>query len=300
MEGTCFDKRGELHSYTVNIRFARGTEDYGCYYYRCYIYKDGNYNDKQALFFGAVNAKGGRAGCAQKAALIFGSYMLEANLQKDIKKGSKYIESIMHNFAQEGNVASQTKHKFTIELYGDIVFQYSSGKGLIPVTSTLKGTLSYQFTHGQQIVVWVIPVYMEIGVTLKGELLLNLRYDTGKLVTIEEAKATISAELYAKVGIRIPVVSVGINGTIGTVFVLEFYPEAGIESWKINGKLSAYAQYYTIKWKKSKWGFKYPSLEPDTKEVVIYSKDAYIIDNRDASEKSLMFASFAPLPFPKQ
>ena len=179
-----------------------------------------------------------------------------------------------------GKDSAETSNSFEAELYGDIVFQYQQGKGLVPVTSLIKGELKYSFSHKQQFIVWIIPVSIEISVDLDGTVYMSLKFDENRAISLDEAKMTINAEITAKLDVGCSLLSAGVYGTVGTVFILEFYPEFEVEKWTVSGKLAAFAKFYTLKWKK---GFLlwYPVFESVTKEAVIFDKNWTIIDNTD-------------------
>ena len=133
-------KDGVNNVYKMNIWFARGTEAFGYYYYRCFIY-DIKTNKQIKLFYGLVNTTGGRTGCSKKASLICASYYATAQMAKDAAKGYLYIEPILNVARGVNSITTQksSKNSFEATLYGDIVFQYQKGGGLVPVTSKIKG-----------------------------------------------------------------------------------------------------------------------------------------------------------------
>ena len=272
------------HVYTMNIRFVSGTGAFGHYYYRCYIY-EGDYKNQKALFYGAISSGNnmGRKICAIKANVIYATYAAKAMEAQDITKGFKYSEPIMPKMKllQDGKVVSRvssTKQDFSATLYGDIVFQYQAGKGLVPVSSYILGEIRYELLHKEQFVVWVIPIYLEVSVKLDGKIELSLKYDAWRSVSIDEAKMTLSAEITAKVGVGCELISVGVYGTIGTVFILDFAPTFGVEKWTVSGKLALYATFYTLTWKKWGWVW-YPTVEQTTKEHTLFERTWTIIDN---------------------
>ncbi|MBR4035010.1 MAG: leucine-rich repeat protein, partial [Clostridia bacterium] len=272
--------------YTVNIRVARGTEKENYFYYQMSIYK-GYYaltENMVARHFGVFNAYGGRSAVKAKSLIIYYTYMVSA-LDKevdDITKGEVYKEPVIAPV-----VGSQTSHSFEVTAYGDLQFKYEKGKGLVPVASTIKGDIKYTFLHGHQFMVWVIPVYFEITVDLEGNLLIKLKYDEG--VSVEEAKLTLQAVVTAQVGIGCKVLSAGVKGKIGMVFVLEFAPELGVDSWNVYGGLYAYVTYVTIKFQKGWLGLYYPVVGTDTKEAAIWEGNYYIIGGPDSGASSASY-----------
>ena len=272
-EASVKDEDGVSHKYTVNIRFARNTQSENYYYYRLYIY-EGDYNNAKVEKYGVVNALNGRKGAQAQSLLIYYEYISAAKEAKDIKKGSVREEPIFSHLFDEG---SATTHDFEVTIYGDIKFQYEKGRGLVPVSSSIKGTLEYKFVHQQQMMIWIIPVYLEVSVDINGEIVLELNYDNGRSISIDEFKMTVEAEVSAQVGVGCKVLSVGVSGTIGTVLVVEFLPDPGVESWRVYGDLSGYVTYITIQWKKGFLGIKYPTFGTETKKDTIFAFDDYII-----------------------
>ena len=274
--------------YTVNIRVARGTEKENYFYYQMSIYK-GYYaltENMVARHFGVFNAYGGRPAVKAKSLIIYYTYMVKALDEKDITKGEVYKEPVIAPV-----IGSQTSHSFEVTAYGDLQFKYEKGKGLVPVASTIKGDIKYTFLHGHQFMVWVIPVYFEITVDLEGNLLIKLKYDEG--VSVEEAKLTLQAAVTAQVGVGCKVLSAGVKGKIGMVFVLEFAPELGVDSWNVYGGLYAYVTYVTIKFQKGWLGLYYPVVGTDTKEAAIWEGNYYIIGGPDSGTSS---ASYYAVP----
>ncbi len=269
------DKDGTVHTYSMNIYFAKTSAPDGYCYYRCSINEElpGGKQVQKKLFYGVVNAKNGRESCKNKAYLIYGAYTAQAMSKQDITKGFEYSESVLFFSKSKENInEASSSHSFHASLYGDIAFQYEARKGLTPVSSYIKGELHYAFEHKQQFVVWVIPIYLQINVKLDGSIEISLAYDEWRSVSIEEAKMTIGAEVTAKVGVGCEIVSVGVYGTIGTVFVLDFAPEFGVEKWTVSGKLALYATFYTVTWK-------WPFVIQTTEEYAIFDKTYTIIDN---------------------
>ena len=260
------DENGVKHYLTYNVRFARGTEESNYFYYRCYVY-EGKYENEVAKFYGAVNglndtlakaigAKTYRERVAPKALLIYKTCSLTINKQaktvKDIDKvasNAAYIEAI----AQAPSYSNE--HSFDVELSGKLIFEYDKENGLKPVSSEIHGELYYTFKHNSQFVVWVIPVVLEVEVKVGGEVDITLKFDENRGVSFEEAQLQLSAAISAKVGVGCSVASVGVYGSIGTVFVLEFYPDFGIDSWTLNGEIGAYMKilWYTKKFSIAKF-----------------------------------------------
>ena len=284
-----------IGSYKMNIWFARGTEELNYYFYRCSVY-DVKTQKQQRLFYGIVKAKGGRAGCLQKAIVICKTYAAEAQKKKDASKGKIYLDKVRQGHDAYGKTGTGTssgsgsgsasgtttitnKSKFEATLYGDIVFQYQKGK-IVPVTSDIKGELKYTFEHNQQFFIWIIPVNLNIKVEVGGKVEMTLKYDEWSSVSIDKAKMTLSADVTAKAGIGCSILSAGVTGSIGTVFVMHFAPQFGIEYWEVHGKLGLYATYVTLTWKKA-WIIWYPVFEQKTDEVTLLSMKEYIIDNRE-------------------
>ena len=270
---TLYDEKGEPHTYKFNVRFARGTEKLNYYYYQCSVYQM-NKVKPVLQFYGRVNSESGRAGLAGKSSIIVYTYLHEAQKYDDISMGTAYFEEIKK---EDNSSVNQTKNSFNASLYGEVVFQYEEGKLPQPVSGQIKGTLSYSFEHNRQMVIWIIPITLNISVDVKGEVFLSLEFDDDRKLSVQDARMTVSAEIGANVGVGCEILSAGVSGMVGTVFILEFYPEFGIDSWNIYGSLSAYVTYATIEWKKGWLGIPYPSFGSETKEYVIYEGNKYII-----------------------
>ena len=273
------DRSGILHNYTMNIRFARGSAEFGYCYYRCYIY-EGAYNNQKVLFYGAVRGLNGRSAYKVKADFIYLAYAAKAIAQGDITKGYQYRETII-NPVEKMQPSVSNKVSFGVTLYGDIVLQYQKGKGIIPVSSKIKGTIKFTFEHERQFFVWFIPIYLQIQVSLGGSMDISIKYDEWEKVSIEEAQLVVDASLKIKAGIGCSILSFGVYGTIGTVFVLNFAPTFGIEKWTISGKIALYATLFTLKFKRTTWWpyIYYPVIEPYNVEHTLYQGDWTIIDN---------------------
>ena len=279
--------------YTVNIRFARGTEKDGYLYYQTIVYK-GYYAvaaNEVDRFWGVVNVRGGRNEAKAKSMLIYYTYVVAATaLEKEDKNVEKkdriYTEPVI-TFAP----SQSTSHNFEVTVYGDIQFQYEKGSGLVPVASTVKGDIKYSFKHNQQFMVWVIPVVLEITVDLEGNLVIKLKFDDS--VTVEQARLTLKAEVMAKVGIGCQVLSAGVYGKIGMLFVLDFAPEVGVDKLKLYGGLYAYVTYVTIKFKKI-LGLPVPVIGSETKDLPIWEGEWYIIGGPDTDEAEVQYYAIPP------
>lgn len=202
-------------------------------------------------FYGAVNGlndalagklgmKTGRSRVAPKAFLIAQSHYRTAkkeckNMDAVKKLKCAYIEAI------KGEPYVSNNHSFEVDLDGKMVFKYDRATGGIkPQKSEIKGSISYTFKHNSQFVVWVIPIVVEVEVKVGGVVDVKLKFDEEGKVSFEEAKLTLSAELSMRAGVGCSVASIGVYGKIGTVFVLEFYPDFGVESWTYNGEFGVY------------------------------------------------------------
>ncbi|MBP3321407.1 MAG: leucine-rich repeat protein, partial [Clostridia bacterium] len=244
------DENKKDHFLTYNVRFARGTEESNYYFYRCYVY-EGEYENEVTTFYGAVNGldgalasklklKTGRARVAAKAFLIVQSHYRTAkkeckNMEALKKLDCAYIEAI------KGEPYVENSHSFEIDLDGSMVFKYDRATGGIkPQKSEIKGSVSYTFKHNSQFVVWVIPIVVEVEVKVGGEVDVKLKFDEEGKVSFEEVKLTLSAEMSMRAGAGCSVASIGVYGKVGTVFILEFYPERGVESWTLNGEFGVY------------------------------------------------------------
>lgn len=279
---------GAYKPYTVNIRFARGTESDGYLYYQTIVY-DGDYAvaaNEIDRYWGVVIVNCGRNEAKAKSMLIYYTYVVAANAlalgEKDVEKKNRIYTEPVITFAP----SQSTSHSFEVTVYGDIQFQYEKGKGLVPVSSTIKGDIKYAFKHNQQFWVWVIPVVLEITVDLEGNLVIKLKYDEG--VSIEQAQLTLKAEIMAKVGIGCQVLSAGVYGKIGMLFILDFVPEVGVDTLKIYGGLYAYVTYVTIKFKKI-MGIPVPIIGNETKDLPIWEGEWYIIGGAESSTESAQY-----------
>ena len=255
--GKVKDSDGNEHNLIYNIRFARDHETDGYFYYRCYIYegvRGVNYSNEIQTFYGAVNCRSavakGRSGLTAKAYLIYLTHLASAKHVKDIDKVKKlgYDAQYSEGIASVPNM--ENKQTFNASLSGEFVFKYDKKTVIKPVSGEIKGELSYTFKHNSQYVVWVIPVVLEVEVSLDGKVSLTLKADGWKSVRVDEIKMELSAMVSASVGVGCRVASVGIYGNIGTVFVLDFYPNFGVEKWTLTGEIGASVK---VLWKKMKF-----------------------------------------------
>ncbi len=242
--GYVYDKESEeLHTYTMNIYFAKGSIREGYVYYRCSVNEQVNgRQENRNLFYGVVQANNSRFSCAVKAEMIYLQYFAAACKAGDVMKGEKYVENI------EGVSKPTNSHEFGLNFYGDIVFQYQKGKGIVPVKTKLEGKIHYTYQHFSQFTVWVIPVTVEIGVNLEGKVTLNLQYNGWESVSIKDAQAVISARVSAEVGIGCCILGAGVYGSVGTMFVLDFAPEFGVKEWSVDAEFGVWVKF--LFWKK--------------------------------------------------
>lgn len=260
--GSVKDSDGKKHNLVYNIRFARDHETEGYYYYRCYVYEGErgvNYSKEIQTFYGAVNCRAatekGRSGLSSKAFIIFSVHLASAKHVKDIDKIKKLGSDAQYSEAIKKAPHAENESTFTATLDGSLVFRYDKDTVIRPVSGEITGKLSYSFKHNSQFVVWVIPIVLEVEVNVDGKVELKLKADSWRDISFEEIKMTLSAEISAKLGVGCSAASVGLYGSVGTVFVLDFYPEFGPESWVINGEIGAYvkALWWTKQFVIGKW-----------------------------------------------
>ena len=124
-------------------------------------------------------------------------------------------------------------------------------------SGSIKGTLEYTFKHNSQYVIWVIPVTLEVEVTVGGEILLKLKFDHG--VKLEELEVTLKAKIEASVGVGCSVASIGLYGGIGAKFVLDILPTFQLDEWEVTGEFGAYVKVLWYKKKFEIWSGKIPA-----------------------------------------
>ena len=247
--------------YSFNVRFAKGTEDLGYCYYMLSIYEGYYAKDKVVEKYGVVNgAKGllGRNAYASKASLIYASYLTSAIAKENIKEGEVYSEAV-GSFDENKNLS--TKSSFELSLSGSLKFKYD--KNEIRLTEgEIKGTISVGFKMQQQYVIWIIPVVLEVDMGVDGTVNLSLRIDKQNApITIESAKAKIEANLNVSLGVGCSWASIGVYGGVGTVFILEFAPNIGIDEWSINGNVGWYVKALFFEKKGEIWSGNYTIID---------------------------------------
>ncbi len=251
----------EGKDYSFNVRFAKGTEDLGYCYYMLSIYEGYYAKDKVVEKYGVVNGvKGlvGRNAYASKASLIYASYLTSAVAKENIKEGQVYSEAV-GSFDENKNLS--TKSSFELSLSGSLKFKYD--KNEIRLTEgEIKGAISVGFKMQQQYVVWIIPVVLEVDMGVDGTVNLSLRVDKQNApITIESAKAKIEANLDVSLGVGCSWASIGVYGGVGTVFILEFAPNIGIDEWSINGKVGWYVKALFFEKKGEIWSGNYTIID---------------------------------------
>ncbi|MBO5511412.1 MAG: dockerin type I repeat-containing protein [Clostridia bacterium] len=146
--------------------------------------------------------------------------------------------------------------------------------------------------HNSQFVVWVIPIVLEVEVKVGGEIVLNISFDEDRKVTFDDTTLTLTASLNASAGVGCSVASFGVYGSIGTVFVLDIYPEFGIESWEANGEIGGYVKVVFKKYSKKFASFDGYIIEPKDQQQVMMRMSTYdmaamyLIDNYTNAEAS--------------
>ena len=240
---------------TYNIRFARGTECDDYYYYRIYIYKGlpgMNYGDsmlkaKYGAVYGDYTAKG-------RDRVTATAWLIYAHAQKQVRDAYVSVKpegGFEVNIGEQDNISYEpitfpykadshqvAKHSFGASLEGKLVFEFGDDKKLHLVKGEITGNLNYKFSATSQYMVWVVPVTLEASIELDGTIKLLLGFQEG--MTADSLKLTLSAEIAASVGVGCSLVSMGVYGSVGTVFVVEFLPEPTIESWTLIGKMGFY------------------------------------------------------------
>ena len=270
--GEITDDEGNKHQYKYNVRFARDKESDNYYYYQCRITENGKEVER---FHGAVNGwdwswltgkdtKGNRAAVAAPAYLIYKTHYEQAKKAKKVKglgTNAIYAEPI-----SKAPVQDEASYNFKVGLSGELVFKYDEEKGLYPVSSTIRGEIAVSFDWSTQFIVWIIPVIIEVGIDVNGEIELNLKFDEDRKVKLDDLMLTLGIELEAYGGIGCKAISGGFYGSVGTIFVLELAPSFGVESWEVHADVGAKV--------KALWW---------SKKFSFWSGSYYIIDNRPES-----------------
>ena len=275
---------------TYNVRFVKSELDH-YYYFRLYVYKglpgvrySDALSDKGAVF-GAFNLTDFELGLQGREKVYARAMAIIADVKSWIT--SKYLGDILDGktgIVELNNVGMtdiepsdpkdkgtykalwketpvvdtesnvQNSHKLSVGFEGQLVFEYDKN-GIRLASGSIKGTLSFTFKHNSQFTIWVIPVTLEVEVTLHGEILLRLKFDEG--VSLDELSVTLMADIEASVGVGCSVASVGIYGGIGTVFILDILPEFGVREWEVHGEFGAYVKLLWFKKQFPIWSGKY-------------------------------------------
>ncbi len=259
------------HKLTYNIRYYKDPNIEDFYYYRMYIYED-KWENNIATLYGKVNGgsvlsefgfpdnsgKIGRERVAQKAQIAYlGHY---SKLLKDLKDKKTKNDKEFKDLVAKGYVytenekadkyQSSTSNTFSVALGGELVFKYDRDQGLHLVSGAVTGEAGYVMQHKAQFAVWVIPFTLDVNVDLNGKVKLNVVVDKNRTITMDDAKLTVSLNITASLGVGCSLASAGVTGGVGNVFVIDFYPDFGVESWSINGRIGVYGK---ILWWRKEW-----------------------------------------------
>ena len=291
-----------LHNVIYDVRFYECPNAKNYFYYRCHIY-EGSSTNTLYKFYGRVNGSlndkvTGRARVGIKASTIALSHLMKLfEYDSDLKiyKPRKCTKNdadfasflsvdpkINEMYTPKGESYEQSNHNFSIGLEGKVVLKYEDNNSFTMSSAFVKGTISYQFTHYSQFVVWLIPITLEVKIGIDGALQLNLKLDEERKLTADTVKLTVSANISANLGVGCKLLSAGVYGNVGMVMVMDFYPDFGIERWKVTGQLGVYAKF--LWWRKD-----YIIWEGSWEQIYSLSSPKRVLSKSGANELSKLY-----------
>ncbi len=107
------------------------------------------------------------------------------------------------------------------------------------------------FEKGKTFMVWVIPVYLEIAMSLDGKIMIDqLGYDFENAQWLcPETNLELEGKITGRAGIGCSVVSAGLYGELVAKLGVQIWPDAGVESFYLSGEAGAYARAKILFWK---------------------------------------------------
>ena len=142
------------------------------------------------------------------------------------------------------------KNELKLEVCGAVELKYIDG-GIKVTRGYIQGTLEYKFSLGTTMIVWVIPVRLELEVSAKGEMklvLYEMSYDeeVNFFNQMPKYELDIKIEATGRAGVGCSIVSVGFYGKIGIKIKCEFCPKYELEKVSLIGDLGIYFKYKGI------------------------------------------------------
>ena len=136
---------------------------------------------------------------------------------------------------------AQVEGNLTIQLVGVFEFERTTLNGYNCLTRTyIKGVVTYEFSIGKTVIIWSVPVRLELEITAGGSI--------GLILEVEEEglepgfEFGISLEVEARAGFGCSLLSIGIYGNVSIELVFELFAIVGTMEGEVNFDLGFYAK----------------------------------------------------------
>jgi len=184
--------------------------------------------------------------------LLGDNYKYENGVLDAEKMGSweSYVD-LKDREKTEKEFSKANKLGFSLGGYVEIKYKADApeGESKYEVTGSITGKLKFTYSEGTTVQVWIIPVRVDVSISVSGELTFTVKFDpdTLQFEVPENLDFVFTGGVEAYAGIGCKLASAGVYGSIATVIVADIYPRKldeffKLEKWTFKGDMGLYVK----------------------------------------------------------